>query len=66
MLPREHSAIFSTFIKLPFVVKTFVLSVLDGRFRQVLPYPFRGVLYTKGKTSHQLTIEIVLTMLVFL
>ena len=26
--PREHSAILSTFIKLPFVVKTFVLSIL--------------------------------------
>ena len=25
---REHSAIFSTFIKLPFVFKTFVLSIL--------------------------------------
>ena len=38
---REHSAILSIFIKQPFVVKTFVLSVLDrftGRFRQVLVY----------------------------
>ena len=25
--PREHSTILSTFIKLPFVVKTFVLSI---------------------------------------
>ena len=25
--PREHSAILSTFIKLPFVFKTFVLSI---------------------------------------
>ena len=27
--PREHSAILSTFIKLPFVVKTFVLSIFE-------------------------------------
>ena len=28
----------STFIKLPFVFKTFVLSILSGRLRQVLLY----------------------------
>ena len=28
MLKREHSAILSAFIKLPFVIKTFVLSIL--------------------------------------
>ena len=28
MLQREHSAILSTFIKLPVVIKTFVLSIL--------------------------------------
>ena len=33
---REHSALLLTFIKLPFVVKTFVLSIFSGRFRQVL------------------------------
>ena len=27
--PREHSAMLSTFIKLPFVFKTFVLSIFD-------------------------------------
>ena len=27
MLPLEHSAILSTIIKLPFVIKTFVLSI---------------------------------------
>ena len=34
--PREHSAILPAFIKLPFVVKTFALSILflSGRFRQ--------------------------------
>ena len=38
--PREHSAILSTFIKLPFVFKFFVLSILSGRFRQVLLYVY--------------------------
>ena len=30
--PREHSAILSTFIKLPFVIKVFVLSVFEWPF----------------------------------
>ena len=29
---REHSAILSTFIKLPFVIKTFVLSIFQCPF----------------------------------
>ena len=36
--PREHSAIISTCIKLSFVFKTFVLSILSGRLRQVSLY----------------------------
>ena len=32
MLQGENSAILSTFIKLPFVVKTFVLSILEWPF----------------------------------
>ena len=32
MLPLEHSAILSTFIKLPFVIKIFVLSIFDWPF----------------------------------
>ena len=32
----EHSPILLTFIKLPFSIKTFVLSILSGRLRQVL------------------------------
>ena len=32
MLPLEHSAIISTFIKLPFVIKIFVLSILEWPF----------------------------------
>ena len=34
----ERSAIVSTFIKLPFVIKIFVLS-MSGRFTQALLYP---------------------------
>ena len=30
--PREHSAILSTYIKIPFVVKTFVLSIFEWPF----------------------------------
>ena len=32
MLQGEHSAILSTFIKLPFVFKTYVLSILEWPF----------------------------------
>ena len=38
MLQGEHSAILWTFIKLPFVVKIFVLYILSGHFTQVLLY----------------------------
>ena len=39
MLQEEHSAILLTFIKLPFVIKIFVLSIfLCGRFTHVLLY----------------------------
>ena len=32
---QRHSTILPTFIKLPFFIKTVVLSILSGRFRQV-------------------------------
>ena len=32
MFQREHSAILSTFIKLPFVIKTFILSFFELPF----------------------------------
>ena len=38
ILPLEHSAILSTFIKLPVVIKTFVLSIFEWLFTQVLGY----------------------------
>ena len=39
MLQGEHSSRLLTFIKLPFVIKIFVLSIfVSGRFTQVLIY----------------------------
>ena len=38
MLEGEHSVILSTFIKLPFVIKIFVLSFLSDCLRHILPY----------------------------
>ena len=38
MLQGEHSAILSTFIKLLFTIKIFVLSILEWPFTQVLLY----------------------------
>ena len=37
-LIQEQFALTSTFIKLPVVINTFVLSILSGRFTQVLLY----------------------------
>ena len=47
MLQGEHSAILLTFIKLPFVIKIFVLSILSGCFTQ-------GFLHinVEGKNHH--------------
>ena len=38
MLQGEHSAILLTFIKLPFVIKIFVLIILEWPLTQVLLY----------------------------
>ena len=40
MQNAEHSAILSTFIKLPIVIKIFVLSILSGRFTHDLLYVY--------------------------
>ena len=63
MLQGEHPAILSTFIKLPFVIKMFVLSIFEWpfytgctvftcliliKYLQVTPYTFE---YGRGKTS---------------
>ena len=46
MLQGKHSAILSTFIKLPFVIKTFDLLFLSCRFTHVLPYFYRKCFQT--------------------
>ena len=46
--PREHSAILSTFIKLSFVVKTFVLSISSGRLRKVLLFIENNAILYEG------------------
>ena len=38
MLQEEHSEILLTFIRLPFVINFFVLSIFSGCFTQVLLY----------------------------
>ena len=38
MLQGEHSAILSTFIKLPFIIKIFILSIFEWPFTRVLLY----------------------------
>ena len=45
LLQREHSAILSTFIKLPLVTKIFVLSILSGQLRL---YPFYKEISSKS------------------
>ena len=60
----EHSAILSTFIKLPFVIKIFVLSIFSGRLRQVSQYitvifPMEGPL-TDGNGNHSVSLPIIL------
>ena len=44
MLQGEHSAIHSTFIKLLFVIKVFVLLIFSGCFTQVLLY-IQGIFF---------------------
>ena len=41
--PREHSAILSTFIKLPFVFKTFVLSIFEQSLTAGFTVSYSGI-----------------------
>ena len=45
----EHSAILSTFIKLPSVIKMFALSIASGRFTLVLLYPRNACILSNGE-----------------
>ena len=47
----EHSEIFSTSIKLPFAIKTLVLSILSGRLKKVLLYHSHTLVITKDRLS---------------
>ena len=44
----EHSAILSTFIVLPFVIKIFVLSIFEWPFSQVLLYLLTFMQHSAG------------------
>ena len=50
MLQGEHSAILSTFIKLPFVIKTLFCLFLSGHFTQVLLYVLSSVREKKSRS----------------
>ena len=52
----EHSAILLTFIKQSFVIKIFVLSILSGRFRQVLLYIDLYLDYACNLIEHSIAI----------
>ena len=52
MLQKEHSAILSTYIKLPVIIKIFVLSIFEGPF-------YTG--FTVNVISHSLSLENCLT-----
>ena len=49
----ECSAILLTFIKLPFVIKIFNLSILSGRLKQVLLYPVYKVFFFKSELQEE-------------
>ena len=50
---REHSVIRSTFIKLPVVIKTFVLSIFEGLFYTALLYGIGSYLFHVTMTMKQ-------------
>ena len=52
MLRGEHSAILLTFIKLPFVIKIFVLSILSDPFTQVLLYKPNNFIFLNHKWAN--------------
>ena len=50
MLQREHSAILSTFIKLPLSLRPYFCLFLSGRFTQVLLYFYRTAQNNSGRS----------------
>ena len=47
----EHSAILLTFIKLPFLIKTFVLSILERQHARIQEFSSGGVQVSLTKKS---------------
>ena len=60
MLQREHSAILSTYIKLPFVIKIFVLSIFEWPLKTSLTVIENCFLYFSTKTYVVCTLKTVL------
>ena len=56
--PREHSAILSTFIKVPFVFKIFVLSIFECCLIQVILYNKDSLLYCLHLLLHDSVVHI--------
>ena len=52
MLQGEHSAILSTFIKLPFVIKIFVLSIFEWPFYTSLTVSLSKIIEYYGVHSN--------------
>ena len=70
MLQGEHSAILSTFIKPPFIIQNFVLSIMSGRFTQVLLYfviisQFTYSHYPSSRVNHNIGVMNVSTNIQF-
>ena len=62
MLQGEHSAILLTFIKLPIVIKLFVLSIFEWPFTQVLPY-HNDIIPARSHTFVEIDHEIISTVI---
>ena len=68
MFQGEYSAILSTFIKLPFVVKIFVLSIIKWSFYTgftVVPYDHTGIFETEMTTTDKEQIRDELNKLIY-
>ena len=67
MLQGEHFAILSTFIKLPFSIKTFVLSIFERRLKTDLLYFVDRISYnTDSNKSSDILLNPVCIMLIYI
>ena len=59
MLQGEHSAIFSTLIKLPFVIKIFVLSIFEWPFYTGFTVPvYLSMSSEYSQVAHAVSIQV--------